>query len=266
LPPYKKMPPAKGLRPPGSPAPAPAESPSAEGGLSIYQPANADQRSSIGSTPLYIATFLRDPKIVRVLLAAGADQSIQTAKNKPENGDQPDTPLALATRLKADAEKTAAAREKAGVRPRDHGRKRAVDPIFEVYDLLTSPPEDDLEKLKHDFAPELIEIVKGSGEEEEEEAEDAKAKSKKGKGKKGPTASAKKLDELFILLDNLTRRVEQLERAPGSAVARPGVRTTDGDIVICTGCGTSPARGCDTCHRAFCDRCVGKVDRHTGCV
>jgi hypothetical protein len=267
LPPYKRMPPPKGPAPPGS---APPESPAVETGPSIYQPANVDQRSSIGSTPLYIATFLRDPKIVRVLLAAGADQSIQTAKKKPENNDQPDTPLALATRLKADVEKTAAARERAGVRPRDHGRKRAVDPIFEVYNLLTTPPEDDLEKLKHEFAPELIEAVKGPGEggeeEEEEAAEEPVPKEKKGKAKKAASASAKKIDEFFELLKNLTRRVEQLERGSGPGVLRPGVRTSEAEIVICTGCGTAPAKACDTCRRTFCDTCVQKVDKHTGCV
>jgi hypothetical protein len=205
-----------------------------------YQTANVDQRSAAGSSPLYIATYLKDPRLVQILLAAGADASLTTAKGE--------TPLKLAERLKAAAEGCAKAR---------NGK---LGPIFEVYRILNNPPDEDLESLRHKFAPELIpEMQPAPGDEEEEEASEPRAKKKKRRESKETT---RKLEQIFGVLTKLTQRIERLESVRPPAL----MPIAAAEAAVCSKCGTGPATRCKDCHRNFCQRCARKPAVHTACL
>lgn len=208
---------------------------------STYQTANVDQRSAAGSSPLYIATYLKDPQLVQILLAAGADTSLTTAKGE--------TPLGLAKRLKSAAE------------ARTHNGKGKIDPISEVYRLLHTPSDEDLDALRHKFAPELIPVMQiTAGEEEEDEAPEPKTRKKRARRESKETT--RKLEQILDLLTKLTQRVERLEAV---RLANP-ITVAAAEAPVCSKCGTGPAAVCKHCHRVFCERCARKLTTHTGCL
>jgi ankyrin repeat protein len=277
FPAYKKMPEAKPTHVSSAKKSKDAAAeppPSDDEPAQSYQPANVDQRSAAGSSPLYIAVFLKDPKAVAVLLAAGADVSLENTKGE--------SPLKLAERLKQEAEAKERLRvEKA---PQNTGHRAKQDPIFEVYKLLHEPPDADVETLKHQFAPELVpqadrtDVDDDAAEEEEEvhqDTEESEAKPAPDAGKKDTKKKKKKqakqtkitnnkLDQISDLLNKLTQRMDRLETI--AIVVRPGVGVSGGVITVCSKCGASPATTCPTCRRVFCERCASKKETHTGCV
>ena len=224
-----------------------------------YSPANVLIRTDFGSPPLYLAVFNKDPKIVRVLLAAGADATQKHAKGK--------TVLELAKELKEmkDREKAAS-----GAAPK---RKRSKDPEDEILDLLEGQKTFTLDALKGELCPELV--PEGDGieapwdeeedEDEEEEVDDdatpvkkpeVKVRADKKRKKKGPG-----LSQIYDLLQMMSRRLEALEATQFANVA-PFVGESRTRIKSCCTCGGTPANECRECHKCYCDRCFPKPEVH----
>jgi ankyrin repeat protein len=251
FPPYKRLPAAKPQHAPSGKADEGSGAPPEDETHTVYNPANVDQRSAVGSPALYIATFMKEPAMVEILRAAGADPTRANAKGE--------TSIQLAERYRRDAEEKA--RGKPTPRP---------GPADRLIPLLTKDVEDGLDVLRQRYAPELVpKTVIGAGEEDEEAAAagavqeegGADAKKKKGKG------NERQLQQILEAIRELSARVGRLEVGGGPGIVRvagPDVRAAPAPV--CGRCGASPAHPCDTCHRAFCAPCGVKGDIHTGCV
>lgn len=271
LPPYKKIPEPKTQNPQGArkaaePEPAPVE----EESHTVYNPANLDQRSAVGSPVLYIATFLKNAVAVEILRAAGADPTKANAKGE--------TSIQLAEKYKKEAEEKAKkAAERLAQTPGAKPFVSKPDPSEKVLALLTRDAEEDLDVLKQRYAPELVpKVAIEAPQDADDEIDEAPvaatdkggseeaAKKKKKKGANG--SKERVLTQILDAVKELSARVGRLES--GATIVRPG-----GDIVggggaggFCAGCGAGGASTCTTCHRGFCPPCDAKGDVHTGCA
>jgi hypothetical protein len=156
-----------------------------------YQVANVDQRAASGSTPLFIATFVRDFRTVEVLLVAGADPTIEN--------DEGQNAVKLAANNKAREQK----RGKPGV-------------ATQIADLIQNPPNTDFETLREKYAQELtpavfIEGLESDGEEQTPgTGEENITKKKKG---------GKKIEQLYRAIKDLSMRVAKIEQY---GIGKPG--------------------------------------------
>ena len=244
-------------------------------------PASINQKSASGSTPLYIAVFLHDFKMVRILLSQEADPSIECAKGK--------TPLQLALEIQA-----ANNEKKAKIQAQQTNQKKKGkaenDEIDQIVTALqnaeTEEKPDTLEVLKKELAPELIEKKEhsesSSSDEEDQENEveepeegeshptessheKEKGKEKEKKKSKASSASQERLlGQIFDQLKQLNARVALIENERRNQV--PGqVHQIDANISrdnVCTNCGASGARTCPQCHKCYCDTCYRKQNVH----
>jgi hypothetical protein len=270
LPPYKKIPEPKAQHPQGTkkptePEPAPAE----EESHTVYNPANLDQRSAVGSPVLYIATFLKNPIAVEILRAAGAEpdgKRMRKGGNINPAGGKIQKEEAEERGSKSGRTRGAKYRE-----PNRSWRSRICQRRSLV--LLTKDADEELDVLKQRYAPELvpkvaIEAPQDVDDDEVDETPVAASEksgsvdvSKKKKNKSGKGSGEKVLTQILDAVKELSVRVGRLES--GAAIARPG-----GDIAagggFCAGCGAGGASPCTTCHCVFCAPCDAKVDVHTG--
>ena len=230
-----------------------------------YATADVLARTDFGTPVLYLAVFNRDPDMVRVLLAAGADPTQQHAKGK--------TCLELAKEMRENARKAREGEKKS--------RRHKRDPEEVICELLEGQATQDLETLKAELCPELLPddenfaMVSDDDEEEDDEEEDydeepvvvqkkpqpkAKPKAKKHK-KSGQSGS---LDKIMDMLQLMNRRLEALE-ANGAMGMRMGPQVVASAQVqsgVCCNCNRTPAAECRECHKCFCDACVTKRDIH----
>jgi hypothetical protein len=206
-----------------------------------HNPVNYDQRSAAGSLPLHIAVHQQNLAIVRILLAAGADPSL--------TNDEGQQPLDFARALKAVRDEELAKRRK---RLEDAGKPytppEAKSDIDEIVKCLEAPPDDAIEQLQQEFAPELTPKVAvaptGDAGDDEDPAEG-----------KGGRASAK-LEELSRLMRDFDRRLRAIE----SGRVAPRIDTaaaivTGSECSVCR----APGEPCGQCHVPFCDVCKPKL-------
>jgi ankyrin repeat protein len=241
-----------------------------------YRPANADQRSANGSTPIYIAVYLRDSNLVRILLAANCDATIECRSGK--------SAVTLAMELRAAAEEDDAKRAAAeAIEPwRKRLRRKPGDSAIRTAQLLEGDVGQTLDDLKAEFAPWLVPdavpvlpAAELSPEEDFPEKEAAKMeiepvrKAKHGRKKAKRRESPPAVDTLQILrlLKSLEGRIQRMESDTQRAQsqgrqAREAGQPTVGSAPVCAVCGTFPAQNCETCHRWFCGRCGLKAAVH----
>lgn len=242
------------------------ETPKEEEDEGEVQPANFDMISATGATPLYIATFLKDVNLVRLLLAAGADSSIV---HKTRN----ETAIDLITRLKEKNDENKAKKPK----PSTKGKKKVIDPIDEIFELLTDENKTTTE-LKQEIiniCPDLADdegmVDEDAQDEEECEAEeddepaaevDDDSEEEKEVEVKTETKSKKssrkddRLDQIVALMKSFSDRLDRIERNYVSGtVSRPGVSAQN--VVSGSACVVCSVQGtiCPTCHKCYCDRC-----------
>lgn len=239
-------------------------------------PASINQKSSSGATPLYIAVFLHDYKMVRILLSCEADPSIQCAKEK--------TPLQLAEEIKNlnDEKKAKQSSQQTSQKKKS---KPEIDEIDQIVTALqnaeTEEKPDTLDVLKKELAPELIEKKEehssnSSDEEEKDEDEEnpaeggeakpseAKPEKEKKKSKQQFSGQEKILSQIFDQLKQLNARLTSIEnerRVPYPTQPAPISSDVTQDAV-CSNCGASGAKQCPQCHKYYCDLCYRKQTVH----
>ena len=236
------------------------------------------------SPPVYMAVSTKQPKIVRVLLAAGADVS---QMNKKGDGEGENT-VQLITRMKEENDK----RPKPEPAPVKKGKKAQApppDPIDEMFDLIQAfqaNPESngDLDTLRLELCPELcpkVNVVSDDGEEEDahvEEEEEAgsevtvEAKKIQAQLEEPSEAAPEQagtnalLSQMIALMQTMDKRLKRLEsaqkpeRRPQAEVKAPSVGIKVGSANQCCVCTATPAVECKDCHRFYCDRCQTKPD------
>ena len=234
--------------------------------LTTYATADVLAKTAFGTPVLYLAVFNKDPDMVRVLLAAGADPTQQHAKGK--------TCLDLAREMRDNARKAREGEKKS--------RRHKREPEEVICELLESQATQDLETLKAELCPELLpddenfgEMVSDDDEEEDDDEEDydeepapvvvpkkpqPKAKPKKHK----KSAQSESFDRIMDMLQLMNRRLEALE-ANGAMGMRMGPQVVGSSTVpggVCCNCNGTPASECRDCHKCFCDACVTKRDIH----
>lgn len=245
--------------------------------------ADINKKSASGSTPLYIAVFLRDYKMVRILLSGSPDTSEKSAKDK--------TPLDLAIEYKQanDKKKENLQEKQAGNQKKKNTKAEKEDDIDLIVEALnkaeTANDIDDLEVLKKLYAPELIEhkdessATNSEDEEQNQEDENDEPEQNEGKQEKDPApapekkksskssdSSEKYLRQILDQLQELNSRVSNLEKQRGfsnSDNPQSGPSPSFSKINVCCQCGASGARLCNQCHNYYCDRCFRKPTTHS---
>jgi hypothetical protein len=284
FPPYKALPPAKpahGGKPADPPAPpeGEAESEAVPAEPVKYQNANVDQRSANGSTPLYIAVFVHDYNICRVLLAANADTTVEDdqGEGKQPRVSAPDLAKQLADKARAQQVQREAAQQGKPQKARKVVNQTLEDTLKIDQLLHDDPPNKSLDDLKSELAPGLMPQMGEDEEEDEGDKGEVEAPKKKGaaKGaddaKSGDTEGKKKKSkksspELKLILDKLTaldQRVQRIESriTPGAGFA-PAQAADTFRVGRCSNCGGAGATQCATCRREFCATCGAKPALH----
>jgi hypothetical protein len=242
-------------------------------------PANVDQRSANGSTPLFIAVHMRDYDICRVLLAANADPTIKNRKDK--------TPLDLARENRDSA--LAAEQKRAEAESRDPQRRRfrrkGVDPSIRIAAMLESETQvnESLDELRAELAPYLVPHVIESGvpigddEEDEPDSESEevaeveipakiqktqKPAKKKRKFKAEPREPSSEMLRILEILKSLDQRVQRMEAGYYARSPSRDVSTDRQAPAVCAHCGFGMAEQCPTCKLSFCRRCIAKESVH----
>jgi hypothetical protein len=289
FPEWKVLPEAKQFRP-GKPGTAPAATEDAPADTAsvqrcTYQAAHIDKKSASGSTPLYIAIYLQDVKMVHILLSAGADVSIAAKNGK--------TCEQLANELRQQAQERRAAREQRedGKDKKKQRRKKEEDPIETICKLLADTDKlENIADLKERFAPELVpheaavpsdDDNESDAEEEDEDQPDPKDRQKPvvpklaalqvaeegGKKKKGQGKKKDLLQKMCACIQQIGERLEHLEQR--FAGGQPGVRSAVSPAAVssfsvpqCKNCSGTPVGQCSTCHENYCTRCMDKGEIH----
>lgn len=240
-----------------------------------YGSAVPDMLSAANCTPLFTAVFLRNPQLVQILLAAGADITVQSDFKKAKLD-----PRALLAKMKQERDEKNAKRKPRKL-PKGHQPKPC--PLDQIEAIFATPEEErpDLEDLKRQLCPKLCEDVKvicAPEEEESDEEEDAKPApapaspnaepmtiGELAKAMPTPKQVSGAVDgEVLVWLKKISQSLERLERqqmvsGPNAQQAPPvTVTTSKAAVDACCLCASVPARECGTCHKFFCERCVTK--------
>jgi ankyrin repeat protein len=208
-----------------------------------YNPANFDQRSASGHVPLHIAVQQKNLPIVRVLLGAGADPSVQN--------DDGQTPLGLGKAIKqkyeADLEARRKALETAGKPYTPPDQKYEID---EIVKIIENQPNESLEELRQTLAPDLVPKVEIQGITGGEDDDDRRR-----------LEGGAKLDQLLTFVRRLDQRLTSLEsRVSAGVVGGGGGGAAPGAVSggICSVC-QQPGKPCDQCKVPFCAVCTDKA-------
>lgn len=235
--------------------------------------ASINQKSASGSTPLYIAVFLRDYKMVRILLSCEADPSIPCAKDV--------TPLQLALDMQA---KNKEKKEK--IQAQQTSQKKKSKPETDDIDLIVTALQnadseekpDTLDILKKELAPELLDkkeenSSQSSDEEAEEDEGEKPAEDESKPGEAKPEKEKKKQEaqsvgdkkifkQLLDQIKQLNARLTLLESQKGAQgfpqQPPPSMHSNVSQDSVCSNCGAAGAKLCPQCHRYFCDLCFRK--------
>ncbi|OHS94510.1 hypothetical protein TRFO_11155 [Tritrichomonas foetus] len=250
--------------------------------------ANVNQKSTSGSTPLYIATYLNDLKMVRILLSAGADPTIICGKGATAQQLAEENQKKNNERKQRQAE-----REKENPSRKGKHRKEEKDDIDEIVDLFRNGDDSNsFPNLKQLYAPELVEekdkLIDQDGsddEEEEDEDDDEQINIKSTKSKQNhsqydgdendrPKQKPKKsknngnlLKKILSQLNQINARLDKLERGTsqgvgnfpnqsGNIVSPPNPDVISIAVDVCNKCGAAGAKKCPNCNNFYCDKCT----------
>ena len=239
-----------------------------------YDSASADQLSAANCTPLFTAVFLRNPQLVQILLAAGADPTVESEFKKTKLN-----PKALLAKMKQERDEKNAQRKPRKLRK---GQQPKPCPLDQIEAIFASSEIPGLDDLKPDLCPELCEDIQViCAPDEEENAEDVEAPpaapapvaptemttiSEVAKAMPTPKQLSGPMEvEMLTLLKKIAQSLDRMERqggwapAPNAQKAPPVTVTTSAAAVhACSACASVPAEECGTCHKFFCDRCMTK--------
>lgn len=237
----------------------------------IYDSASADQLSAANCTPLFTAVFLRNPELVQILLAAGADTTVESEFKKTKLN-----PKALLAKMKQERDEKNAKRKPRKLRKGEQPKPCPLDQIEAIFANSEIPGLDD---LKPELCPELCEDIQViCAPDDEADVEDVEAPpaapapatemttiAEVAKAMPTPKQlSGAMVGEMLTLLRNISQSLDRMERqgwapAPNAQKAPPVTVTTSAAAVhACSVCASVPAEECGTCHKFFCDRCMTK--------
>lgn len=265
----------------------------------VYSSASLiDQKSISGSTPLYIAVFLENYPLVRILLCLGADPTIGCISPLEAKSNQSErTPLQLALELK---DKNQKRKEKlkdvltGKVNQSTLDKESDIDRIVKLLqDFNESGSPDTPEFLMHEYCPELEEPTNEEEDTDENQDEGSKnetieatqttqqpheeASEPTTQKTTQPTPEKKKKPRATSNIDNsiltqilekvsqIDRRLQVLENQQVQQVTttRPTANMTNLQRVTeCCVCHSSDATSCPTCHNFYCDTCMRKQHIH----
>ena len=237
----------------------------------IYDSASADQLSAANCTPLFTAVFLRNPELVQILLAAGADTTVESEFKKTKLN-----PKALLAKMKQERDEKNAKRKPRKLRKGEQPKPCPLDQIEAIFANSDIPGLDD---LKPELCPKLCEDIQViCAPDDEADVEDVEAPpaapapatemttiAEVAKAMPTPKQLSGAMEgEMLTLLRKISQSLDRMERqgwapAPNAQKAPPVTVTTSAAAVhACSVCASVPAEECGTCHKFFCDRCMTK--------
>ena len=249
----------------------------------VYQGANINQKASSYSTPLYIAAHSGDYKMIRLLLAYEPDPSIQGG-NLFLGGDQGRTPLEHAK------ERLQKEQERWNNLPAPYNKQK--NPQIEAYNktiqLLTNAGNQDstdIGAIKKVYARRFKKEIdlnltndnesedddaqsdaeeSSDSESDDEDVDDSPEQSQPKKKSSKSKTNNKLLNQILEQLQELNRRVGDIENNNGlrGALSPSPQQTTMIHVNKCTSCQSANAKQCPTCHKFFCDKCFNLPPKH----